>query len=255
LLTDRCSGFNANVRFRYVRDGGKVPGVLHACQESRAEFLEKTNGKPDRTLARRRAAHPVHKLHFIDPARPRQLRRPIRTTSPVFFSVDHDIFWGTRYSYFHPDKSRQLPSWDISSISALDIASGLKHLVINYKHSHGQGDIDVSIEFTMRQFPNLESLTLLMPDKYSTLWLRNQRAIRKGAEVDGQLSTDSLSEADQGWLKEIRDMYDRAWDGFQKRHPGRALPVVKFRFQSQFVENEGILIPTPSKHPLAEFDF
>jgi len=212
-------------RHPYVRDGSKVPGVLHACRESRNEFLETDDASNDVTLARRRRAHPVYKLHIIDDEQTQH--KP----SPVFFSCDVDTLWplnpllGNRFNY------------PFSGTACLDIAKDLKHLALHWQFI-SWSDWD----WWSAQFPNLESVTILQEDRP---WdPRNRKVVTVDCppEIDGQLSIIGIPESQKSYLLGMRSSR-HLQKRFEEQKLHRKLPLIKLRFKNQFIVNEGLIPP------------
>jgi hypothetical protein len=63
-----------------------VPAVLHACRESRNEYLDPGLSECQESVNRRRKVHPVYKLSFHSSDGSRE--------APVYFSSDIDTFCG-----------------------------------------------------------------------------------------------------------------------------------------------------------------
>ncbi|KAE9376085.1 hypothetical protein N431DRAFT_481233 [Stipitochalara longipes BDJ] len=229
---------NANTRFQYIRDGGKVPAVLHACKESREEFLEKNDGEHDPTLDRRRRNHPVYKLSFIDQSRTHRYPRP------VFFAADYDSFWGQPYGYSRTQHD------SLVGVGQLDIAPNLKHLV--WKKY-------IDIEDALRHFPKLETVTLLLDDERapSQLPFSSKRIkITMGPEVNGRLDESALVGDDLAFFNVFWGYVQRnlaQW--VTKPHNFRKpFPRFKYRFERQFIENERIELPAEPTVSDEEFD-
>jgi hypothetical protein len=144
-------------RYRYTFSR-PVPALLHACRESRYEYLEidDDDGAP---LERRRREHPVYKLSFNGRTR----------RSPVYFSTDIDTFWGMKGPGLEPLLVPEaLPTGGtiylanpFSGIAELDIARDLKRLTV---------ELDMRIMEVLLSFPKLETLTLV-----TNVWNSSQR--------------------------------------------------------------------------------
>jgi hypothetical protein len=112
---------NFKYRFSYNRP---VPAVLHACRESRQEFLESDDTSADGPPAIRRRDHPVYNISF---------HREKHSSSPIFFSAI-DSFWGYQYSTV-PLMEDTDPdwAWGYSGIASIDTAKKLRSLVLDYE--------------------------------------------------------------------------------------------------------------------------
>lgn len=219
--------------FRYIRDSGKVPGVLHACRESRYEFLD--DGSDDKSLERRRKEHPVYKLHFAEPRS--------RSSRPIFFSTNVDSFWGKDVGWTRDD--RRL--W--ARLGKLDVASTLKSFVdLNY----------VDVQLLLERFPKLESITILMDNRqpyWRRDWQRDRAAVQLWTpEVNGELDVQRLSIEDYVLVNRNRIRVSAQRAEFEKKKQNKVWPRIKYRFMTQFLENEGVHIPVPPKDPLADLD-
>lgn len=228
----QAQSFHSPYGYRYIRDGGKVPAVLHACKESRAEFLdtgakeETGKGKKDGGLTRRQREHPVYKLSFY--------ARSARTSRPVYFSASHDSLWGdAKIDTFHQGR--------INVVTSLDIAPTLTHLI-------WEPFTAVDLRDLLAKFPRLETLTILV---------RNYMIPILRPELDGQLddrgySTEQLrlinNEVNQ------RTANTQLLAVMESEKTEMKMPVLKYRFRSQFLTNEGLALPIRPEDPLSEFD-
>jgi hypothetical protein len=226
-----------NVRFRYIRDGGKVPGVLHACRESRNEFLEKDGA--DLTLARRRREHPVYKLYFHT--------RSARTSRPVFFSPDVDTFWPMDYV---SSTLRRRSVYCYSGATDLDVAQEVKHMAIESQFNTW---VNYPNWYAAR-FPKLESLTVLFPGSCLDPDTEMMVPIKYRPEVDGQMSLDGRLEADQPGISEFIFYLEALREAMKWPQSDWNLPRVKLRFRDQLIENEGVEIPEPAQDPLDDLE-
>lgn len=233
----QCDSFNPIVRYRYVRDGGKVPGVLHACRESRNEFLETDDASNDVTLARRRRAHPVYKLYFIDD------RRTRRKTGPVFFSCDVDTFWPLNHKVGDRD------SHSFSGTALLDIAKNLKHLALLWQFI-SWSDWD----WWNARFPKLESLTVLQWDKRWDPRSKKYLNIDCPPEIDGQLCMIGMPEHQKAYLQALMRRSKELQDKFEEQKLDQKFPLVKLRFENQFIVNEGIVLPQAPQDPIDDLE-
>jgi hypothetical protein len=219
-----------------------VPAVLHACKESRSEFLEPDDPSTDVSLASRRREHPVYKLCF----RAERLR-----TCPVFFSADVDTFWGMDYKARDTGPYRVQPFWKSQclGITCLVVASNLKHLATTL---HDLPNIDS--EFFNSWLPKLETLTILLSEKQ---WARRTDLVghpwdwidcQFSPEVDGELSLKYSSEVYKAYIENIKSQIRHALKRGNEDPPESSRPIIKFRFRKQFVENEGLTLIAPQQH-------
>jgi hypothetical protein len=199
--------------------------VLHACRESRNEFLETDDASNDVILARRRRAHPVYKLHIIDDEQTQH--KP----SPVFFSCDVDTLWP--WSHMPGDRF----SYPFSGTACLDIANDLKHLALPWKFI-SWSDWD----WWNAQFPKLESVTILQSDKRWDPRVKQSVIVDYPPEIDGQLSIIGIPESQKSYrlgMHHSRQLQER----FEEQKLHRKLPLLKLRFENQFIVNEGLIPP------------
>lgn len=137
----------------------------------------------------------------------------------------------------------------VPALKKLDIAPELKHFVWTD---------NIMAEDTVKIFPKLESITTLLPDKRtaqagpSGRWF--WRKVVPGPEVNGVLGDATLCPEDLAFVDGFRE-FAREWlKRFKWRHPGKTPPAYKHRFEKQFMEAEGLKLPTPPEDPFAEFD-
>ncbi|KAH6682644.1 hypothetical protein B0J14DRAFT_673019 [Halenospora varia] len=222
LIVQRRSEKN-NSRFTYRR---KVPAILHACRESRLEYLDTGKQEDQASADRRRQSHPLYKLCFqSDRVR----------SSPVYFSNDIDMFYGAEdpgKMGFRRAEWRQR-QFDIKyhGMTELDISDSLKHLVIEVGELTERGDLIARL--IHQGFPKLEKLTCLVkPGAYH--W----PPVRPGPEVDGAMDLDSLQVV--FYRRVYNENKNRLTDMFERTcsadYPHWTPPTLKFRFREQFTQ-------------------
>lgn len=217
-------------RFTYRR---KPPAVLHACRESRLEYLDTDETSDNASIARRRKDHPVYKLWFQE----KRLR-----SVPAYFSVDVDAFYGRQYEgktakgsgsshYSH----RIEICW--GGIAELEIASFLKLLVIEPPY-HGYF---TGAYFRVR-FPRLEVLTLLYrsTDIRHWRWPIGSVFVEPGqmTDIDGEMDMNVMSPELAAEYKAHKKSYQNKIDLELAAFPNWTPPTLKMRFREKFIENE-----------------
>ncbi|TVY89328.1 hypothetical protein LAWI1_G008771 [Lachnellula willkommii] len=203
-------------RFTYRR---KPPAILHACQESRAEYLDTGAESGQASVARRRQEHPVYKLFFGSGP---------RCSTPAYFSVDIDAFWGGNYP-----ARLTLPDGDIwDGIENLEIRKTLRHFVIKTGADTWRPNVG---ELCRHMFPELETITILVSPPYYTG--------DAPPEVGGQMNVAGMDDS-QAFLAadcaSFRDYIQDELDLERTSNPEWNPPVLKLRFEEQFLANSSI---------------
>ncbi|CZR66216.1 uncharacterized protein PAC_16117 [Phialocephala subalpina] len=114
-------------RWTYLDRAGGVPALLHACQDSRKEYLEDDGEYDVEATVVRRRGHPVYKSI---------LTLGIEHRGGAYISTDIDSFWPMPRTLkddpiVYPDRGIYCSRY--RGISEWTIASKLKHLVITQK--------------------------------------------------------------------------------------------------------------------------
>ncbi|KUJ13504.1 uncharacterized protein LY89DRAFT_672712 [Mollisia scopiformis] len=216
--------------FFWNRAGG-VPAVLHACRESRAEYLEiePSNDAERHEIEARRRKHPLYKMTF----RTRRLDSPgcyMALEIDTYMPLDGEVFrWKT-------SKFR--------TASMLRFLKEVKYLAVGNHHVYHPLVVRRLVEIC----PQLRCLTI-------TLWDESFDAARSiaeqyGAEVDGEWGLElSTRVVDPIRLEGMRQsvpfdmlLLDEDNDSMrvdvsqEKRYyPNTIVPPVKFRFAKQFI--------------------
>ncbi|KAF4636829.1 hypothetical protein G7Y89_g1247 [Cudoniella acicularis] len=218
-------------RFTYRR---KVPAVLHACRESRAEYLDTGREEDKDSAAARRRQHPIYRLYFQTRFR----------SSQLFFSNDIDMFKGAMYA--GTKSTQRPPRWSRYSpinyhgMTELEISKTLKYLVFkrwDYIYCR------LSPEFLRKGFPELETLTLLMENhrnilapphvpQYVTLMALKQIP----AEKDGEMGVDNMPHHHKIFYEDFKRKFLIPFQQYQQENLDWAMPVIKVRFQEQLLE-------------------
>jgi hypothetical protein len=224
-VLQRVSKFNKS-RFTYHR---KPPAVLHACRESRLEYLDTDEGSDSASIARRRKEHPVYKLFFQN--------RGLRGTL-AYFSVDMDTFYGREYE---GKVTKKTPHYAMSrtwgGILELEIAKSLKHLTIKEPWY-------MTASYFRQGFPKLEVLTILL--ELSKYW--EYSVLPGGAgvtrqflvpppEINEQMDIDGMSQYYRTRLGDYKKRNQREFDLEKKDHPEWTPPIFRLRFDEQFLAN------------------
>jgi 2EXR family len=212
-----------------------VPAVLHACKESRLEFLDENDTRNQNGTTAAKRDHPVYKLYFLV----ERLR-----SSPVFFSSEVDTLWGSKYRTSCPGKISSLGGLFWTGIASLDLSSELKHFAYTSRLSNLHSD-PVSI---YEAFPKLEVLTMIIDNSkpICVSWTEGKVTLRHSdmpPEIDGQIDEKGLGSAMQGYIMRYREYGEMTLLELKETNPGLKTPVLKFRFLSQYIENEGITAP------------
>jgi hypothetical protein len=214
-----------NTRFTYRR---KPPAVLHACRESRQEYLDTDEGTESASVARRRKEHPVYKLYF-------QAERTRCT--PAYFSVDIDSFYGREY-LGKSKRKQNVPTWSMrhqwGGISELDIANSLKHLVIKPAHWHDIG------HYFRERFPKLEVVTILWRSALLVhigppLWQYVRS--KPPPEINGEMDLNAMPPKFRSDFITRKSHYEQRLAEAKVSHPEWTPPIVRMRFEEQFLAN------------------
>lgn len=136
--------------FRYIRPDG-VPALLHACRESRYEYLEEETNDTNAlaTIESRRRKHPLYKSYFYSPTS--------KKSTGVYMSTEIDTFWAMQFQK--------------------ELAKSLKRLVVSYSDWWGM---------KVWSFHNLQSVTVLI-EEVELLGII-EGPITYPREVNGQLT-------------------------------------------------------------------
>ncbi|TVY47940.1 hypothetical protein LCER1_G009375 [Lachnellula cervina] len=189
-------------RFTYRR---KPPAVLHACRESRLEYLDTGEGSESLSVARRRKEHPVYKLCFENEG--------LRCTPAYPGKSVKKARGGTQ------DGNTLI----MGGIMELDIAKTVKHLAIKSTPCKNFGS------FLRNGFPQLESFTILFGP-----WCYKGHMV---PEVDGQMNVAGLDDGlGTRWRQVLQDYLDTE----RISHPQWTPPGLKIRFHEQFLANDNI---------------
>lgn len=213
-------------RFVYIRS---IPGVLHACRESRTEYLE-TDDPTDKTLQRRQKAHPVYKLHCQEGTVRSRVGKPA-----VFISTDVDTFYGQHYRGKVVGRDRWTYNF-YSGIADLSIAKDLKHLAVS-DHIFNAS----AFETIREKFPALERLTLFVAFYPSPERLDPTSTLVYEAEVDGQLNELTFQSIHPYYSSVIGTRMGYAKEALQQlyeKNPTKTFPEIKWRFRGQVIPEE-----------------
>ncbi|KAH8687264.1 hypothetical protein BGZ60DRAFT_4995 [Tricladium varicosporioides] len=225
LIVQRRSEKN-NSRFTYRR---KVPSVLHACRESRLEYLEAKREEDQASADRRRQSHPLYKLCFQT--------KKVRC-SPAYYSNDIDMFYGTEdpgtMGNHGPWWRRQYFTVKYNGMTELNISPSLKHLVIEIGEFRLDGE--VLALYIYNGFPKLETLTCLVKPYvglYQYIWRQPLTYIPP--EIDGVMDMDNLRDPHRQEYILRKEMVIASFEKMCSLHyPNWTPPVLKFRFWDQF---------------------
>lgn len=133
-------------RFAFNRP---VPAVLHACRESRLEFLDEDDKLHQNGTAVTRRDHPVYKLH---------LYAERFQSSPAFFSSGVDTLWGLNYGTSYSSKTGLVGGLFWTGVASPDLSSELKHFAYTGLLYNLYSDPVPICE----AFPKLEVLTMII---------------------------------------------------------------------------------------------
>ncbi len=73
-------------------------------------------------------------------------------------------------------------------------------------------------------------------------------------EVNGELNTTAMSPGDEAYVKQIINDFTRNLEKVKEKFSDVRLPVIKFRFEDQFVKNERITIPQAPRDPIDDLE-
>ncbi|TVY73573.1 hypothetical protein LSUE1_G008682 [Lachnellula suecica] len=215
-------GQKTKSRYTYRRN---PPAVLHACRESRFEFLDADESPA--ALARRRKEHPVYKLQF-------EVER--MRCSPTFFDVETDMLYGLSYNGKHGVMRGDMTQLDYThgGIAELSIAQELQHLGIN--GSHVWLGHPGSAAFFRTRFPKLKSLTLVL-EGYTHVfssfpYLGGALLPEKNGEMDILSMRPGARFDVMAWKAEFEDQFVREK---MQNAPEWTPPVLVMRFMEHFL--------------------
>ena len=151
-----------------------------------------------------------------------------------------------------------------SGIAGLDIAKTLKHLVL--QHGVDLGDAS----FFHESFPQLETITLLLI--FGTLsylhrgldptyngpyiWIQGT-PLKIGSvspELDGEIDTVAMPLATKNLFDRDRVRLNAMMVSGKDKYADWKPPTLKLRFETQFMENEGLTCPAGYQHQLEKAD-
>ncbi|CZR52582.1 uncharacterized protein PAC_02459 [Phialocephala subalpina] len=224
VIVQRESG-KVGRQFRYIRSTG-IPSVLHACHESRTEYLD--SGIKDETLARRKMEHSVYKLCFGNKS---------GKACQVFWS-EVDSLWALRH------KPRGMEEQMCTNILTLGPLTGLKRLMLScFSVSPTTMDLREFASF----FPSLETLTILIPEK--VLQRESTSSLELKPETYGEVSTHRLIEPFRGCVRVLQRAVNARLAQAKKKSPKSHFPTIKYRMEGQFKEKEYVTIPPRAVKP------
>lgn len=213
-------------RYTYRRE---PPAVLHACRESRLEYLDIDEGTESASVARRRKEHPVYKLFSF--------RADRMQCTLAYFSLDIDAFYGQNYI---GKTSRYAPRWSmqryVGGISELDIAGTLKHLVLADESTN----YSAMGEYFRNGFPKLESLTIIFPKSRPTAYPSPDYipiTIAMVPESRGQIDLNALGPIHRRFFDDTKSYLEYCFFKEKALFPEWTPPVVKMRLEMQFARN------------------
>lgn len=220
-----------DVQYKFSRS---IPPVLHACRESRFEFLdtgvegEKKNGMD----VVHKQAHPTYKLYFTGPG---------HMSYPVFFAPEIDRMWamhcpGQPRGWYtktdHRGQSTRI-DYDYFGLTQMDNASKLERLDLF---------LDRNIVGNLHLFPNLKVLTFIVPaceyDESETIANMFFPSTTLGPEVDGQIDTEALTDELSKSVRFERTCLKEDIEEQMKLHPNWTPPVILFRASEQYGKSE-----------------
>ncbi|CZR58046.1 uncharacterized protein PAC_07936 [Phialocephala subalpina] len=196
IIKQRISSVKGR-RFHFART---VPVVLHACRESRNQYLNE-NGN-DETLERCCQAYPVYKMHSAPGGVLAPTCQPTLTLSHLILTYDVHCVVGVR-------------------------------------------------DFRMfkKYFSCMKKLTFVVPEADLKLDDRNRVIVYK-PEIDGEMDdSDMRDPVTRPWIFTWRDGLDEIplmLEAAKPVYPDETFPVVKIRFEKQFVEVENVEWPAAS---------
>ncbi|TVY83252.1 hypothetical protein LSUE1_G003312 [Lachnellula suecica] len=190
------------------------PAILHACRESRYEYLDADIDDAAVSVARRRRDHPVYKLEFKNSR--------TRASPGFFFSVDIDTLWGVLRPSRAVRRRGRYYSGDIGllyqGLANLDLAKHLKHLAMEDRLRFNLAGNAAA--FLQRYFPSLKTLTVPFDvDHFNKMYTKS---LIPPPEKNGEMDLDALK--GDGSSQTLAHIW---WEP----------PVVKMRFKSQFDTN------------------
>lgn len=230
---------------KYVR---RIPGVLHACAESRHEYLERDNDNDKTKRDRKSRGHPVYTLSF----RTRRMRGPA-----TYFCAEIDTLWATQMTTVTHGRNT------FALISKLDITPVLQHIMLPCKAVTSQWDLSQ----LCISFPKLKTLTIIMDLSnirfpFTRVVTADGKVILKRIqllvttpvpEVDGQLVNTGFGHEERAWIDAQMSRITSYYTTFPITYPLLNAPQLKFRFPEQILQKEKITIPAPPE-PEPDFD-
>ncbi|KAF8856446.1 hypothetical protein BDZ45DRAFT_691821 [Acephala macrosclerotiorum] len=195
----------SRVRGRRFHFDRAVPAVLHTCRESREMFLDGGEGDKKKTSSKKGKG---------DEGAKKYRKR------------DHPVY---KFCF-----RNQSPKSGGAFFSAgIDSFWGMQY--------HGKRGIT-----NLNVLPNLGTLTVLIPEA-ELFFGRHGRDVQMGSyepEVNGELD-DSDSASARGHHVSKAKLLTKELDKLKILHPDKSFPVLKFRWEKQFVEVENLNVPKP----------
>jgi hypothetical protein len=213
-----------------------IPAVLHACRESRYEFLDPNDEKSIKKGLIKKRDHPTYKLYFMGQK---------RISKPVFFSIVIDSVWGCHCLAKKPisfenieNGATSMVTSRYSGLTVMNIASTLESLVLY---------ADRNIIGILPYFPNLKRLTFLYPTyvfehRDPRMFYSYGRPIL-GPEVNGEVNIEGMPPAFRQLLRRDRERIEDQVSRMVIRNPEWTPPLIMFRAVEQYVANEHLNIP------------
>ncbi|KUJ13505.1 uncharacterized protein LY89DRAFT_672713 [Mollisia scopiformis] len=224
-------------RGHYWNRAGGIPAVLHACAESRREYLEYDTDDETTKVAfeGRRRDHPLYKLHF---------KNRLKASAGCYMSLEIDTYWPARaqeLKEYRSDISGEPELSKFRTAAELDIASGLQHLAL-LQHDRPEDCVDFDdLLYFAKKCPLLKTLTVVLQSR------RNEESwrVRGGLytpEVMGPWGLEVSLEVDEVTFESNRAKRTREliteMEEMMKDHPEKSFPFMKLRIQFQFSQAE-----------------
>lgn len=215
-------------KYRFTRT---IPAVLHACRESRYEFLD-TNEEENGTALVRKRDHPTYKAYFTGVG---------HVSSPVLFSQEIDRMWGMIchwsvpifYEYIDTNHESVIIECDYFGLTRLELTAKLERLDLY---------LDRNILGILPEFPSLKVLTFLVPIFiYESLEMDDQQnsgGTLVRPEVNGEINTEGLHSDVDDYIKSEREAIDFQLVPLINGNPEWTPPIILLRAVEQYVASE-----------------
>lgn len=225
--------------YHYIRSGPPVPALLHTCRESRYEYIEVEDPEDEsqKTLPRRRSAHPVYKLCFAGTGRSTR-----KAKKGVYMELNWDTLWATP-TLNSPMAGLQHRFSGLMFISRSRFADRLTSLTLS-----PYTILDKELQLLLSRFTALKTLTMLVTKDLLRLNGYETSKVVIPAENNNQLDLQALINhhiigPGTYSLVNWQNHQIQIFQAYSSAHPGQTMPELLWRFEEQLLEKEGFTFP------------